>query len=109
MIKCFIVTARKPHVCDYCDCEIRKGERHEVQTNMRDGRVYRWRAHLHCQALCSKIWDYVDPDEGMNGYGSATQTASPRNRARRHPLLSHIQRRTLSPLKIAASKVLLCS
>ena len=67
MIKHSIVTARKPHVCDYCGCEIHKGERHEVQTNVRDGRLYRWRAHLHCQTLCSEIWDYVDPDEGMTG------------------------------------------
>lgn len=41
--------------------------------------------------------------------GSAAQTASPPNRARRHPLLSHTPRRTPSPSRIAASKELLCN
>ena len=60
------VKARKRHTCDYCGCEIPKGEKYEVQTNVCDGRVYTWRAHIHCQDLCDKIWNYVDPYEGMS-------------------------------------------
>lgn len=67
-IKSAIVMSAKPHICDYCGCEIPKGERYEKQTNVCDGRMYTWRAHLYCKALCSKIWNYVDPDEGMTGY-----------------------------------------
>ena len=59
------VKARKNHVCDLCGCVIQKGETYEHQVNMQDGRVYDFRAHLHCQELSSAIWNYVDPDEGM--------------------------------------------
>ena len=61
------VKARKPHYCDLCSAVIRKGELHEVQTNVFDGKPYTWRTHIHCQSLCGKIWNYVDPDEGMAG------------------------------------------
>ena len=60
------VKALKDHVCDYCGCKIHKGEMHEYQRNKSDGRLYTWRCHLHCQSLCSKMWNYVDPDNGMN-------------------------------------------
>ena len=66
-IRTAIVKARRIHVCDYCSCEIPKGERYEVQTNECNGKLYTWRAHLHCKELCGKIWDYVEPDEGMSG------------------------------------------
>ena len=59
--------ARKEHFCNLCGCKILKGETYERQTNKFDGRLYAWRTHLHCQDLCSKIWNFVDPDEGMNG------------------------------------------
>ena len=59
------VKARKPHHCDLCGCVIQKGEVYEWQSNVSDGQLYTFRAHLHCQDLSSAIWNYVDPDEGM--------------------------------------------
>ena len=61
------VKARKPHHCDLCGCVIQKGEVYERQSNVADGQLYTFRAHLHCQDLSSAIWNYVDPDEGMTG------------------------------------------
>ena len=59
------VKARKRHTCDYCGCEIPKGEQYKRSVNVTDGRPYTWKSHLRCAELCGKIWDYVDPDEGM--------------------------------------------
>ena len=59
------VRARKDHRCDLCGCVIAKGELHEWQKNKCNGELYVFRVHLHCQELSGKIWDYVDPDEGM--------------------------------------------
>lgn len=59
------VKARKDYHCDFCGCKIPKGERHDCSINKQDGELYTWRTHLHCQILCDKIWNYVDPDEGM--------------------------------------------
>lgn len=67
MLSCKIVKARKEHLCNMCATKIAKGERYEHQTNKCDGRIYEWRTHLHCKKICSEIWDYVDPDEGMTG------------------------------------------
>ena len=60
-----VVKARKDYHCDFCGCKIPKGERHDCSINKQNGELYTWRTHLHCQTLCDKIWNYVDPDEGM--------------------------------------------
>ena len=67
MIRCKRRKARKEYYCDLCGGKILKDECYERQINQFDGRMYTWRTHLHCQNLCSKIWNYVDPDEGMTG------------------------------------------
>ena len=66
-IRTAIVKARRIHTCDYCGCEIPKGERYKRSVNVFDGKPYTWKSHLRCAELCGKIWDYVDPDEGMTG------------------------------------------
>lgn len=70
------VSARKQHRCGYCGCAIEKGERYEEQRCVSGGSVYTFRAHLRCQSLCDKIWDYVDPCEGMteDDFGDAVQS-----------------------------------
>ena len=65
VIRTKINKARKEYRCSFCGCKISKGEQYERSTNKCDGSLYEWRAHLHCQTLCDKIWNYVDPDEGM--------------------------------------------
>lgn len=64
-IRTAIVKASKQHTCDYCGSKIPKGERYKRSVNTIDGRLYTWKSHLSCAKLCGKIWDYVDPDEGM--------------------------------------------
>ena len=62
-IKSCKVKSRKAHVCDFCGCEIPKGERYKRSVNVFDGRPYTWKSHLRCAELCGKIWNYVDPDD----------------------------------------------
>ena len=65
VIRTKIRKARKEYRCSFCGCKISKGEQYRHSTNKCDGSLYVWRDHLHCAALCSEIWDYVDPDDGM--------------------------------------------
>jgi hypothetical protein len=65
-IKHKVVKARKEHQCDFCGHKILKGESYDYTLNKGDGGdLYHWRSHVHCAELCSAIWDYVDPDDGM--------------------------------------------
>ena len=59
-------TARKAHTCNYCRRTIQPGERYEHYVGKYDGELYTWRAHEKCVFIAHEIWDYVDPDEGMN-------------------------------------------
>ena len=60
-----VVRSRKRHTCNLCGGIIPARAEYNMQINVYDGRLYTWRTHLHCQSLCGKIWNYVDPDEGM--------------------------------------------
>lgn len=60
------VTARKEHCCDWCGKRIRVGEKYHYETFIFDGEFCSWHAHLACSRVASEIWDYVDPDEGMD-------------------------------------------
>ena len=57
--------ARKPHRCNLCGGEIKKGTEYDSQTLVYDGMVYGWKMHPECNAVSSFLWDYVDPDDGM--------------------------------------------
>lgn len=58
--------ARKLHRCDYCNELINKGEEYEYQKNIFDGDFYEWHTHLSCAHVASAIWNYCDPDDGMD-------------------------------------------
>lgn len=60
-------TARKEHTCDYCGEKILPGQRYEHYTGKFDGEIYVWKAHEACTFVAQEIWEYADPDEGMNG------------------------------------------
>lgn len=60
------VVARKQHYCDWCDGTIKIGEKYNRQKFIYDGEIYEWHSHLACSRLASAIWDYCDPDEGMD-------------------------------------------
>jgi ribosomal protein L24E len=63
---CKNVKARKQHACDWCGKSIEKGEEYERQKFLYDGDFYEWHSHLACSRIASAIWDYCDPDEGMD-------------------------------------------
>lgn len=60
--------ARKDHQCDWCGHTIRKGEEYAYQKYILDGDFYEWFAHKACENVAGAIWDYVDPDEGMDSW-----------------------------------------
>lgn len=58
--------ARKMYTCDYCGQKIEKGEVYHYYKGKYDGALFDWRSHLACQRVADAIWDYCDPDDGMN-------------------------------------------
>ncbi len=58
--------ARKQHRCDYCGGIIEKGETYDWSKHVYDGDLYEWKTHQKCQFLAAELWDYADPDEGMD-------------------------------------------
>ena len=60
-----IRTARKDHICSYCNGIIHKSEKYDWSKLIYEGELYEWKAHLDCQKIASELWDYADPDEGM--------------------------------------------
>ena len=58
--------ARKDHKCDYCGEVIPKGTKYYWQKNIYDGTFYEWHEHEKCREVASAIWNYADPDEGMD-------------------------------------------
>ena len=66
IIKSKVLKARKEHHCYFCGGRISKGERYNKSINKNlDGQLFIWKSHIHCGELCDKIWDYVDPYDGM--------------------------------------------
>lgn len=58
--------AKKQHSCDWCGRSIQKGDVYNYQKYIYDGSILEWHAHLACSRVVTAIWDYADPDEGMN-------------------------------------------
>lgn len=42
-------TARKDHICNFCGCEIKKGEKYKHTVIADNGSVYNWKSHLGCE------------------------------------------------------------
>ena len=63
------VIARKEHQCDWCRQKINKGELYNYQTFIFDGDFRDWHSHLACSRVVTAIWDYCDPDDGLDSWG----------------------------------------
>ena len=61
-------TARKEHKCMFCGGIIKVGEKYVRQTNLYEGQIYDWIAHLECQEVTGLL-NMFDNDmgEGING------------------------------------------
>lgn len=57
-------TARKQHICDFCNGTIEKGEKYSYSA-YRDGIFFDWKAHNRCDFIAAELWEFADPDEGM--------------------------------------------
>lgn len=58
--------SRKTHRCDLCGMQIQKGETYDYQRLIFDGTFYEFHSHCACSRVSSAIWNYVDPDDGMD-------------------------------------------
>lgn len=56
--------ARKKHYCNFCDEEIKPGEKYNYSFLKDGGETYEWKSHKNCQFIVDCTWDYVDPYEG---------------------------------------------
>lgn len=57
--------ARKPHVCNFCNGEIRPGTRYCYEFNKQGGEVWNFYSHLECQFVAQELWHFIDPYDGM--------------------------------------------
>ena len=57
--------ARKEHKCSYCNETIEKGTKYEFAKLIYEGRLYEWKNHIGCGMIASKLWNFIDPDDGM--------------------------------------------
>ena len=58
--------ARKEHECCFCGGTISKGEEYKWDKTIFDGTIYEWHCHKRCDYIAKELWDYADPDEGMD-------------------------------------------
>ena len=60
--------ARKEHLCEFCGCKIKKGQKYYRQTNIYDGCIYDWIEHEECHQIASELdmYDECDYDEGLS-------------------------------------------
>lgn len=56
------VTARKPHKCNFCGCEIKKGQMYHSETIKYDDSIYTWKSHTECHRAARELNmdDYCD-------------------------------------------------
>lgn len=58
-------TARKEHVCDWCNQKIEKGQKY-TRSFCKEDYVYVWKNHIHCEKIAQEI--------NMFDYGSVTES-----------------------------------
>lgn len=57
--------AKKTHYCNFCNEEIKPGEKYNYSFLKDGGETYEWKSHKSCQFIVDCIWDYVDPCDGF--------------------------------------------
>jgi hypothetical protein len=55
------ITARKPHVCDYCGGQIEVGEEYDLAKVADSGRVWTWKSHIICGLFAA---NHIEDDVG---------------------------------------------
>ncbi len=61
-------TAKKEHVCGFCACKIKPGQKYVRQTNIYDGTIYDFVTHQSCKKVAHELRMYDDcGDEGLDG------------------------------------------
>jgi hypothetical protein len=60
-------TAKKEHVCEFCACKIKPGQKYVRQTNIYDGVVYDFITHQECKEVAHKLRMY---DDWMDKYSN---------------------------------------
>lgn len=58
--------ARKEHHCNYCGEKIKKDEKYEWSKLTNGDYLYEWKSHHKCNYVANKLWEFIDPDEGMS-------------------------------------------
>lgn len=58
--------ARKTHSCDYCGGEISVGQHYEY-SKLKQDYIYEWKSHTECGHIAQALWNWIDPDEGLDG------------------------------------------
>jgi len=66
IIKSYDRKARKAHICNYCSCNISLGETYHISVLRHEGALYEWKSHSKCAQISRELWEYIDPDEGMD-------------------------------------------
>ena len=68
--------AKKKHYCNFCNEEIKPGEKYNYSFLKDGGETYEWKSHKNCQFIVDCTWDYVDPYDGYtedNFYDTCTE------------------------------------
>ena len=66
VIKHLRLKAAKEHTCNYCGCEIPKGQRYYRDTLVYDGVLYEWKSHIECFEVASMLNMFDDCDDGVS-------------------------------------------
>lgn len=65
----YIKKARKNHKCSYCSRIISKDEPYRDDL-CKDGiDIYHWKSCPKCGFFANELWEYIDPDWGLDGDG----------------------------------------
>lgn len=65
----YVRKARKNHKCNYCSKTIEVGESYKDGL-CKDGiDIYHWKSCPKCGFFAHELWDYIDPDWGLDGDG----------------------------------------
>lgn len=58
--------ARKDHICDWCDGEIKIGEIYDSSFHTFCGDAYMWKNHKRCAKVVNKLDMFDESDDGVN-------------------------------------------